>query len=109
MGPGYEVAEGESDLVAVVVQKVDDPNFPFLKINIRQISSSCIIFLLLFQSNLEVEVGLVSLRGHYGGDCVAAVILVAVNDDGGVSVQLLVVKDDGWAEQGVLSFELYDY
>jgi hypothetical protein len=102
LDPDYEVVAEESDLVAVVVRKVGDPNFPFLKINNRQIS--CVIFLRLFQSNLEVEVGLASLR-DYGGDCVAAVVVVAVavvavNDDGGVAVQLLVVTDDGWAEQG---------
>ncbi len=39
------------------------------------------------------------------GDYVTAVVLVAVAvvlviDGGGVAVQLLVVKDDGWAEQG---------
>lgn len=52
------------------------------KINIRQLSSSCIFFLLLFPfhfPNLEGEVGFASLmRGDYGGDCVAAVVLLAV-------------------------------
>ncbi len=40
LGPGYEVVAEGSELVAVVFRKVDDPNFAFLKITIRQISSS---------------------------------------------------------------------
>lgn len=62
-------------------------------------------FSLLFQSNLELEVDLASLRGDYDGDYVAAVAVavVAVDDGGGVAVQLLVVEDDGWVERDVPS------
>lgn len=44
LGPDYEVVAEESDQVAVVVRKVDDPNFPFLKINIRQMKSVASFF-----------------------------------------------------------------
>jgi hypothetical protein len=51
----HEGVAGESDLVVAVVEvrKVDDPNFPFLKVNIRQMKSVQVVSLSLYYISIK--------------------------------------------------------